>query len=160
MARILHCCDCSVGWQLQLWFNPSLGISICLMCSPKKKKKKKNWLFIRTRSCSSSAFWTNTSFLMEVPSLLLGPTHWQELRINERQHGKQRGKGTEEDAERKGRQTVLMPGDVHVSQMHFSLCFFSSWHNLYDTWWHRTNHFRICCLSFSVYKFRLSSPPT
>lgn len=34
-------------------------------------------------SLRSSASWTNTDFLMEVPALVFYPTHWQELRINE-----------------------------------------------------------------------------
>ena len=37
MAGIWRCCDCGIGWQLQLWFNPT-----CHKCGPEKKKKK-NW---------------------------------------------------------------------------------------------------------------------
>ena len=55
--RIQHCCElwCRsqtqlesciavalvVGWQLQLWFDPSLGTSICSKCVPRKTKKFK-----------------------------------------------------------------------------------------------------------------------
>ena len=35
-------CGSSVGQQLQLWFNPCLGTSICHRGGPKKQKKKKN----------------------------------------------------------------------------------------------------------------------
>ena len=31
--------SCGVDWQLQLWFNPSLGTSICCRCGPKKQKQ-------------------------------------------------------------------------------------------------------------------------
>ena len=41
MARIPRCCGCGVDWQLQLWFYPSPGTSMCLGCGPKKTKKKK-----------------------------------------------------------------------------------------------------------------------
>ena len=34
MARILHCCGCGVGWQLQL--------SICHRCALKSNNSKKN----------------------------------------------------------------------------------------------------------------------
>ena len=37
-ARILHCCDCGMGRQLQPQF------SICCRCSPKSQKKKKELL--------------------------------------------------------------------------------------------------------------------
>ena len=40
-VQILHCCGYGIGWQLQLWFTPSLGTSICCRCSPKKAKSKK-----------------------------------------------------------------------------------------------------------------------
>ena len=33
---IPSCCGCGVDRQLQLWFDPSLGTSICCGCSPKK----------------------------------------------------------------------------------------------------------------------------
>ena len=32
-----RCCGCGVGHQLQLWFDPSLGTSICHGYGPKKK---------------------------------------------------------------------------------------------------------------------------
>lgn len=38
MAWILHCCDCGLGWQLQLQFTPGLQTSICFRCGPKKEK--------------------------------------------------------------------------------------------------------------------------
>ena len=34
MAGIWRCCDCGIGWQLQLWFNPT-----CHKCGPEKKKE-------------------------------------------------------------------------------------------------------------------------
>ena len=40
-ARILCCCGCGIGWQLQLHHDPSLGTFICHRCSPKKQAKKK-----------------------------------------------------------------------------------------------------------------------
>ena len=43
--QLWYCCGCGVGWQLQLWFDPSPGISICAGFSPKKKK-------INVASCS------------------------------------------------------------------------------------------------------------
>ena len=39
-ARILPCCGCGVGRQLQLRFDPKLGTSIPCMCGHKKQKKK------------------------------------------------------------------------------------------------------------------------
>ena len=41
MAGIWHCCGCGEGQWLQLWFDPSLGTSICYRCGPKKKNKTK-----------------------------------------------------------------------------------------------------------------------
>ena len=41
MAHILRCCGCGVGLQLQLHFDPSLGISTCPAKGPKIEKKKK-----------------------------------------------------------------------------------------------------------------------
>ena len=35
---IPHCCGYGVGQQLQLWFDPRLGTSICHRCGPKKTK--------------------------------------------------------------------------------------------------------------------------
>ena len=41
-AQIPSCCGSGVGWWLWLWLDPpSLGISICCECSPKKTKRKK-----------------------------------------------------------------------------------------------------------------------
>ena len=44
MARILRCCGCGAGRQLQLIRPPSLGTSICRGYSPKKQKKRKKIL--------------------------------------------------------------------------------------------------------------------
>ena len=38
--RILCCCGCGVGQQLQLLFNPYLGTYICCKYGPKRTKKK------------------------------------------------------------------------------------------------------------------------
>ena len=39
--RIWHCCGCGEGQQLQLWFDPQPGTSICCGYGPKKKKEKR-----------------------------------------------------------------------------------------------------------------------
>ena len=44
-CRIWSCCGCGVGQQLQLQFDPSLGISICHRCGSKKKKEKEYSMF-------------------------------------------------------------------------------------------------------------------
>ena len=41
VSQILQCCGCGVGQQVQLLFDPSLGIYICHTCSPKKEKSNK-----------------------------------------------------------------------------------------------------------------------
>ena len=38
-AQIQRCCGCGVGQQLQLPVTPSLGMSICHRCGPKKINK-------------------------------------------------------------------------------------------------------------------------
>ena len=40
VAQAWHCGVCGVGWQLQLQFSPSLGISICRQYGPKKRKER------------------------------------------------------------------------------------------------------------------------
>ena len=41
VLRIPHCCGYGVGCSCSSDSTPSLGISICWKCSPKKKKKEK-----------------------------------------------------------------------------------------------------------------------
>ena len=38
-ARIWRCCGRGTGWGLQLRLDPSLGMSICCGCGPKKQKQ-------------------------------------------------------------------------------------------------------------------------
>ena len=53
MARILCCCGCGVGQQLQLRFDPYLGTSICWGCGPRRQKTNKNRTLNTVLSCDS-----------------------------------------------------------------------------------------------------------
>lgn len=48
VAWIWDCYVCGIGSQVQLWFHPSLGTSICCRCGPQKKKRENQpyWVII------------------------------------------------------------------------------------------------------------------
>ena len=78
-AWICHCCGCSIGLQLQLWFAPSLGTSICHRRGCKKKKKKSIWAkiyrflmgFFKNEEASPECVWQDTDILGDVNHVVL-----------------------------------------------------------------------------------------
>ena len=38
MAQIWCCCSCGIGWQVQLWFDPSLGTTYAVSVALKREK--------------------------------------------------------------------------------------------------------------------------
>ena len=74
MAQILHGCGCGIGWQLQLWFDPSVETSICHKCNPKKQKKNKKQKTKKTKPNKKTPGSTHC-----VDSIVLG-THCTDIK--------------------------------------------------------------------------------
>ena len=76
MAHIWHFCGYGVDWQLQLQFDPILGMSRCCGCGPKKQKKLKK---LQNSFCSLSESGINlvvaNSMLVDMLTIQGSQTH-------------------------------------------------------------------------------------
>ena len=73
-SQIWRGCGCGVGQQLQLRLDPSLGTSICCMCSPKKQQINFELKVPSAIAPAAYQFWFFSSFNDVFPFLLF-PLH-------------------------------------------------------------------------------------